>query len=134
RTSRRLLYAVRDPRHFVFNVDAVNRLSDRLAKYHDGRADPGGKTWDDVWAIPRLVGNAKERLRGFPTQLPIDLLLPIVGCASNPKDLVIDPFSGSATAGEAALILGRRYIGYEKNPEFARLSRLRLETVACPPV
>jgi DNA modification methylase/ParB-like chromosome segregation protein Spo0J len=130
--SRPLLWLVKDPRRFVFNdfLEDIRRLSDRQAKYKDGRADPGGKLWDDVWGvkppIERLVDNSKERLPGFPTQLPLALLRPIVACASDPGDLVLDPFSGSGTTGAACIELGRRFIGIELGPEFAALSRLRL--------
>lgn len=130
RCSRHLFYCVKDPRRFVFNVDAVSRPSDRQAKYGDKRADPGGKIWENVWglnpAIPRLVENSAERLPDFPTQLPLSLLLAVVGCASEPGDLVLDPFNGSGTTGEASIGLGRRYVGFEKNPEFARMARTRL--------
>ncbi len=77
---------------------------DPIAKfqYADKRAAPHDKLWDNVWCIPRLVENSKERLPDFPTQLPLDLLRPFVMCASNPSDLVLDPFSGSGTSGVAA--------------------------------
>jgi site-specific DNA-methyltransferase (adenine-specific) len=126
RTSRHILYFVKDPRSFVFHPEAVTRLSDRQAKYADARADPGGKLWDDVWVIPRLTGTSKERLPFFDTQLPLDLLRAVVGCASDPGDLVVDPFSGSGTTGAACLELGRHFIGIEENGEAVRLSRLRL--------
>jgi DNA modification methylase len=93
------------------------------------RAAPEGKLWDDVWGInppiPRLTGTCAERLPGFPTQLPLALLRPVVLCASDPGDLVIDPYSGSATSGASALESGRRYLGIERESEFVRLSRLR---------
>jgi hypothetical protein len=38
---------VKDAKRFVFNADAVSRPSDRLTKYHDRRADPHGKLWDN---------------------------------------------------------------------------------------
>jgi site-specific DNA-methyltransferase (adenine-specific) len=126
RCSRRLFYTVKDPKRFVFNADAVNRLSDRQ-KQSDPRADEWGKIWDDVWMIPRLTGTCAERIPGFPTQLPLALLLPIVGCASDPGDLVLDPFSGSATTGAVCLELNRRYIGIERSQEYVELSRLRLQ-------
>jgi DNA modification methylase len=133
RTSRRLFHAVKDPNRFVFNADAVNRPSDRQARYNDKRADPGGKVWDDVWgvnpSIPRLNGTFKERIPDASNQLPLALLNPIVGCASDPGDLVVDPFCGSGTTGEAALRLGRRFLGIEKDARFAELSRTRLAAV-----
>ena len=130
RCSRHLFYMVKSRDRFVFNDEAVSRPSDRQMKYGDKRADPGGKLWDNVWGInppiPRLVENAKERLPDFPTQLPLALLRPIIACASEPGDLILDPFNGSGSTGEAALRLGRRYTGIEQSAEFARLARLRL--------
>src|SRR5262249_42085709 len=96
----------------------------RQTTYLDKRANPAGKNWDDVWgvtrkdgsgAIPRVCGTHKERIPGFPTQLPLALLRPIIGCASNPGDLVIDPFCGSATTAVAAVELGRSFIGIESS-------------------
>jgi DNA modification methylase len=133
RCSRHLFWMVKDPGHFVFHESAVLRPSDRQTKYADARAQPGGKTWDSVWGInppiPRLVENSHERLPNFPTQLPLALLTAIVGCASNPGDIVLDPFSGSATTGEAALRQGRRYLGIERSPTFAEQSRRRLKAL-----
>lgn len=134
RCSRHLFYCVRDPKKFVFHEDAVSRLSDRQAKYHDKRANPGGKLWDNVWgldpAIPRLTGTCQERLPDFPTQLPLALLEPIVRCATDPGDLVLDPFNGSGTTGVAAVKNGRRYVGIEQSPQFAEMARARLKGVA----
>jgi site-specific DNA-methyltransferase (adenine-specific) len=126
RCSRRLFYCVKNPKRFVFNAEAVTRQSDRQAKYNDKRANPGGKIMDDVWLIPRLTGTCKERIPGFPTQLPMALLRPIVGCASDPGDLVIDPFCGSGTTGAVCIESSRRFIGFEKQERFADLARKRL--------
>jgi hypothetical protein len=43
---------------------------------------------------------------------------------------VLDPFSGLATSGVAALRLGRSYVGIELNPKYAELSRKRLADAA----
>lgn len=130
RCSRHLLYCVRDPQNFVFNTEAVTRPSDRQLKYQDKRANPGGKIWDNVWGInppiPRLTGTCKERVPDFPTQLPLALLEPIVLCASEPGDLVVDPFNGSGSSGVAAIRNNRRYFGIEKSAEFTKISRMRL--------
>ncbi len=129
RCSRHLFYCVRNVKQFVFHEEPVTRPSDRQTKYADRRADPGGKLWDNVWQIPRLTGTSSERLPDFPTQLPLALLEPIVQCASDPGDLVIDPFSGSGTTGVAAVRHGRRFLGIERSQHFVELSRLRLEGV-----
>ena len=131
RCSRHLFYCVRDPKRFVFHAHVVNRPSDRQQKYADKRAAAAGKIWDNVWGInpviPRLTGTCRERLPGFPTQLPLALVEPIVLCASEPGDTVLDPFSGSATTGVAAVRNGRKFIGIEKSELFAVRARQRLE-------
>jgi len=126
RCSRHIFYCVADPKHFVFNPEAVKRESDRQAKYNDKRAVSDGKIWDDVWQIPRLTGTCDERMPEFPTQVPLEITRAIVGCASEPGDLVVDPFNGSGSTGAAALEQGRRYIGIEQEERFCEAARQRL--------
>lgn len=126
RTSRHIFYAVKDENAFVFNPEPVTRPSDRQAKYGDSRAAAGGKLWDDVWQIPRLTGTCSERIPDFPTQLPLQLVEPIVLCASMPGDLVVDPFNGSGTTGVASIRNGRKYVGIEKSEKFADMADMRL--------
>jgi site-specific DNA-methyltransferase (adenine-specific) len=127
RTSRHIFYAVKDPAAFVFNHEAVTRPSDRQTKYGDSRASAGGKIWDDVWQIPRLTGTCAERIPDFPTQLPLELIQPIVLCASMPGDLVVDPFNGSGTTGVASVRNGRKYVGIEQSEKFADIATKRIQ-------
>lgn len=130
RTSRHIIYAVEDPKRYVFNmVDEVTRQSDRQTKYGDKRANPGGKLWDDVWQIPRLTGTCSERIPDFPTQVPLAVMRPIIAVASEPGDLIVDPFSGSASTGVAAVTAKpgpRKYIGIEKQKRFIEAAHNRL--------
>lgn len=61
-----------------------------------------------------------------PTQKPLCLIEPLLLASSNPGDVVLDPFAGSGSIGVAALRLGRRYIGFEKEPKYAAIARKRL--------
>jgi len=63
----------------------------RVTKTH-----PLGKVREDVWEVPFLNSQAKERL-GYPTQKPEALLEIIVKASSNPTDIVLDPMSGGGT-------------------------------------
>jgi site-specific DNA-methyltransferase (adenine-specific) len=82
-----------------------------------------------VWRISRVCGTFRQRLPEFPTQLPLALLRRIVRTASDPGDLVVDPFSGWATTGVACVESGRRYLGIELRESFAEASRQRLREV-----
>jgi DNA modification methylase len=126
RTSRHIFYATMHKRAMVWNAEPVSRPSDRQTKYNDKRAATGGKIWDDVWQIPRLTGTCEERIPTFPTQLPLALVEPIVLCASEPGDLVLDPFNGSGTTGVASVRNGRKYIGIDKSEAFIDLAQKRL--------
>ena len=126
RCSRHIFYCVVDPKRFIFNADAVNTPSARQEKYNDKRANPGGKIWDDVWAVPRLTGTCEERIPGVPTQVPLEIMRAIVGCASDPGDVVLDPFCGSGSTGAAAIELGRQFIGIEQEERFCEIGKLRL--------
>jgi len=94
-----------------------------------GRPVPGGAKpgvpLGDVWDIPYLNPKARERT-GYPTQKPLALLERIIGLASNPGDLVLDPFCGSGTTLVAAALTGRRGIGVDRSPSAVELSRSRL--------
>jgi len=129
RTHRHLFHMVRDRGRFTFNRAAVSIPSARLAKYRDKRANPEGKILDDVWTIPRLAGTHSERIKAFPTQLPLALLRRIVGCSSNPGDLVADWFSGSGTTAAVCVESGRRFLGVELSANYADLSRKRLDGI-----
>lgn len=81
-----------------------------------------------VWAI----GTPKKSEKTFgkhPTQKPLDLLERIILASTNEGDLILDPFMGSATTGVAALKLGRKFVGIEKEKEFIELAEKRLSVV-----
>lgn len=119
------------------NIDQILQLRARdehgVSKYAtdcNGNIVFGGEKkgvpLSDVWEIPFLNPKAKERT-GYPTQKPVLLLERIVEIASDPDDVIIDPFCGSGTTLVAASILGRRYLGIDTSLEAVALSRKRLQ-------
>ena len=83
-------------------------------------------TMRDVWEIPYINSQAKERTR-YPTQKPLKLLDRIVRASSNEGDLVFDPFCGCATTLVAADRLDRRWIGVDLSEKAAELVIQRIE-------
>ena len=69
-----------------------------------------GAPMGDVWEIGIIAPVAKERT-GYPTQKPEALLERIVKACTVEGDLVVDPYSGSATTLAVAAKLGRRAVG-----------------------
>jgi DNA modification methylase len=47
-----------------------------------------------------------------------------------PFGVVLDPFAGAGTVGEAAVRNGRSYVGIEKEGKYVEVARRRLEGVA----
>jgi DNA modification methylase len=74
----------------------------------------------DVWQMPASSG-AGSHTASYPLELPLRCIT--AGC--RPGGVVLDPFSGSGTTGEAALQLGRRYVGVDLKPEYHELAKAR---------
>lgn len=66
----------------------------------------------DVWLIPVLNSQAKERL-SYPTQKPVELIKKLILASSSEEDLILDPFCGCGTTIEAAEALNRQWIGID---------------------
>ena len=62
-----------------------------------------------------------------PTVKPIKLMEYLVKLIAPKGSLVLDPFMGSGTTGVAAMNLGRRFIGIEKEPEYFDVAKKRIE-------
>ena len=62
-----------------------------------------------------------------PPQKPEGLLDRIIRAASQPGDLILDPFCGSGTTGVVAARLNRRFVGLEIEGEFLQLAQSRIE-------
>jgi site-specific DNA-methyltransferase (adenine-specific) len=139
-------YLTKHAERFTFNADRVRVPSARQLKYNDKRANGTGKVPDDVWVLlpreqapdhfqpdsdvwleSRVCGTFKERV-GHVTQLPLALVERMVQVASNPGELVLDPYAGTGTVLVAARQLGRRSIGIELCDQTLALAQRRLET------
>lgn len=117
-----VLYFSKHPTQRTFNDKEILEPSDRATTYNDARTfnkkegESGLRLPMDVWYGPywgRIQGNNKERRANHDNQIPEAYLERVIRCASNPGDLVMDPFLGSGTTGTVARELRRRSIGIE---------------------
>jgi modification methylase len=118
-----LIWAAREAgkRNYTFNYEALKAGNEDIQVRSD-------------WFIPLCTG--EERLKGqdgkklHPTQKPEALLGRVLLSASRPDDLVLDPFCGSGTTGAVARRLRRRFIGIERDRDYAAAARARIGAVA----
>lgn len=113
-STETIIWAARDAqsRH-QFNYQLMKEMND-------------GKQMKNLWHI--MAPRKAEKTHGrHPTQKPMELMERIVQAASQPGDLILDPFSGSSTTGLAAALHGRRYVGIEQSDEYLELSVRRYE-------
>jgi len=68
--------------------------------------------------------------RGYPTEKPVMCSERLICQSSDPGELVVDPFMGSGSVGEAALRNRRRFAGCDILDEAVQRATHRLATVA----
>jgi site-specific DNA-methyltransferase (adenine-specific) len=124
---------------YYFDLDAVRtRLEpERLATYkRDKRLNPEnldkGINPTNVWKIPRLNGNAKERV-GHPTQKPKALITRILSALSYPGSTVLDFFAGSGVTTRVAIETGRHSISSDADAEFPVFFKRHLDQLGSVP-
>jgi len=105
---------------YTFNYEALKALNEGIQMRSD-------------WVIPLCTGH--ERLKdengdkAHPTQKPEALLHRVlVGC-TNPGDVILDPFFGTGTTGAVAKMLGRDWIGIEREEAYRQAAEKRLSNI-----
>lgn len=108
---------------FVFNIDSVREIDD-LKKWwrsYPERYNPDGKAPSNIWQFTNPLrgwGNGKQN---HLCPFPFPLVEKIVSIASNPGDLVFDPFAGSGTVLAISELMGRNAIGIDINKKYYSL-------------
>ncbi|MFC1878880.1 site-specific DNA-methyltransferase [Chloroflexota bacterium] len=108
---------------YTFNHHAMKSLNNELQMRSD-------------WTIPLCTGSERIKVNGkkaHPTQKPEALLYRIILAASDPGDVVLDPFFGSGTSGAVAKKLHRRWIGIELEDRYVDLASERISKVETEP-
>ncbi len=90
-----------------------------------GLLHPFGSLVTDVWTDIHRIRHNKYR-DDHPCQLPIHFMERIILMATDENDIVLDPFSGTGTTAIAAKRLGRRFIGFEFDKEYAEIAESKL--------
>lgn len=128
-------------------LDHLARSSELRRKMREKLADARRRNKDDAWLAESLARvawqhftrpsnsvweMATESSVDHPAPFPVELPKRLILLYTEPGDLVLDPFMGSGSTAIAAVLTGRRYVGYEISPEYCELARRRLAALtAC---
>jgi site-specific DNA-methyltransferase (adenine-specific) len=123
-----ILYYVKDPQCYTFNVDDIEREPYMAPGLVGPEKAARGKLPTDTWWHTIVPTNGAEKT-GYPTQKPLGIINRIVRASSNPGDLVMDFFAGSGTVGESCLKNERRFILVDNNPQAIEVMRTRFSGV-----
>jgi len=105
---------------YTFNHKSMKALNDDLQMRSD-------------WTIPLVTGKQRIKSNGskaHSTQKPEGLLYRVILSSSNVGDVILDPFFGSGTTGAVAKMLGRNWIGIERDKKYVKVAQKRIDAVA----
>jgi DNA modification methylase len=92
--------------------------------YVIGRTGYSGVRSSDVLCYPPVQSMAKNG-RVHPMQKPVSLMIDLI--SKTIGETILDPFMGSGTTGVAAIQLGRKFIGIEREPKYFDIACKRIE-------
>lgn len=115
-----LIWCARDKEsRYCFNYEAMKSLNDDLQMRSD-------------WTLPLCTGHERLKIDGkkaHPTQKPEALLHRVILSSTDVDALVLDPFFGSGTTGAVAKRLRRRFIGLERDADYAAVADRRIACI-----
>lgn len=120
-------------RYFTYSTEFIiwARKSPKVPHYFNYslmRELNNNKQMTDVWQLP-AIGRWEKSCGKHPTQKPLSILARIIQASTKQNAWILDPFSGSATTGIAACLLGRKYLGLEIEENFLMIGRQRREEI-----
>lgn len=77
------------------------------------------------WRWNGMIRQGNEE-RFHPTQKPIGVMKWVIELCPK-SDTIFDPFMGSGTTGVAAIEMGRKFIGIEREPKYFEIACKRIE-------
>ena len=116
-------------RYFTYSTEFIiwARKKEKIPHYYNYELMKhinGDTQMTDVWRLPAIAPWEKSCGK-HPTQKPLSVLCRIIMASTKPGAWILDPFAGSSTTGIAANLLGRQYLGLEREEKFAAISTAR---------
>tara|TARA_R100001079_G_scaffold74738_1_gene39899 strand:+ start:1280 stop:2134 length:855 start_codon:yes stop_codon:yes gene_type:complete len=120
-----ILFWVKDKSKYYWNDEEVARIPYMAPGMVSKEKAERGKKVTSCWWHTIVSPTGKEKT-GYPTQKPLGIIERIIKASSPPSGVILDPFAGSGSTGEAAVRLGREFILVDKNPESLKVTQERL--------
>lgn len=136
-TSEDIWFCTRSE-NYRFYPERVRLRREVIAPYRDANGKPKdwvegangsfrdtapSNLWTDLtvpfWSMPENTEH--------PTQKPEKLIAKLILASSDEGDVVFDPFLGSGTTAVVAKKLGRKFIGIEREADYAAVSQKRID-------
>lgn len=106
----------------VGSTIADNMLKYGVGAYHEDVLRKYGQASNNLFHVKSSAGDFGYH----PTQKPLRLMELLIELTTQKGDLVVDPFAGSGTTLVAASLLGRHYVGFEKEQGYVEAAKKRL--------
>ena len=106
-----------------FSNDNRSYATTELAWRDCGKA----KFYAQVWDGGMRAGKPENREFCHPSQKPIELMHWCLRQLPDDAQTILDPFMGSGTTGVAAIQLGRKFIGIEREEKYFDIACKRIE-------
>ncbi len=111
-SAEQIIWARKSEKHpHFFNYELLKKIND-------------DRQMRDIWTFPAIAPWEKTQGK-HPTQKPLKLLVRLILMSTDKNAKVADPFAGSASTGIAANLLGRSFVGFEKESDFINLAMAR---------
>ena len=83
------------------------------------------------WRWNGMIRQGNEQ-RYHPTQKPLEVMKWVIELCPK-SDTILDPFMGSGTTGVAAIQMGRKFIGIEREPKYFDIACKRIQQAVDQP-
>ena len=104
---------------YKFNYHAMKALNEDLQMRSD-------------WLLPICTGGERLKsggVKAHPTQKPEALLYRVLLACTEPGDIILDPFFGTGTTGAVAKLLGRQWIGIDREAKYVAVAQARIDAL-----
>ncbi len=123
----------------------TNKLIDWNIRAHPKQELVQASRIDDGYERTNIWRIKPAHDKQHPAIFPVELAEKVISYYSFKEDVVLDPFAGIGTVGEAAVKLGRRFVLIEQNPQYVAIMRSKVKdwlgvnaksvfTINCAPI